>query len=103
VNKRESRVFPAFKIQISKTQFCILGMLGSSKLQHALSLVIFPGCRHIYWSDCAVPTTIHTARIKDEGDHRILITGSNDSCIVGIAIDFHGMYVCMYVCMYVYF
>jgi len=45
----------------------------------------------MYWSDCASPTTIHTARIEDEGDHRILITGNNKSCIVGIAIDFDGI------------
>jgi len=54
-----------------------------------MRLAIFPGCRRIYWSDCASPVTIRSARIEDEGDHRILISAIIP-CIVGIAIDFDG-------------
>jgi len=44
----------------------------------------------MYWSDCTdkVPTTIHTARLEDEGDHHTLITGNKDSCVVDIVADF---------------
>jgi len=41
----------------------------------------------MYWSDCSVPATIQTASV-DGGDHQILISDDQHSCIMDIAIDF---------------
>ena len=45
-------------------------------------------CRRMYWSDCSVPATIQTARTEDGGEHQILVSDDQHSCIVDIAIDF---------------
>jgi len=56
--------------------------------------VLFCCRRRMYWSDCSRPATIQTARV-DGGDHQILITDDQNTCIVDIAIDFDSTYIAL--------